>query len=173
MGRARAGILEGARRALAESGPRGLTMSGVADRGGVAKATVYNHFRDRNELLAALVADTVDQLARLALAAPDLTTALADAAGAAAALPELRGAVEHDPAVVAGLTRVGDGAGWVAGRSAVETLLARHDVDPSAARVELVLRWVTSVAVTGPAPESVAAEAALLVAGLSAADPSG
>jgi AcrR family transcriptional regulator len=173
MGRARAGILAGARRSLAEAGTRGLTMSGVADRGGVAKATVYNHFRSRDELVAGLVVDTVERLASDAAAAPDLESALAGAAGSAARLPELRGAVGHDAAVVAGLVRPGDGVGWVAARTAVAQVMAGHGVEASPERVELVLRWVSAVAVADPDPGAVAAEARVLAAGLLHGSPEG
>ena len=56
MERARSGILDAAAELVADGGPRAVTMAAVARRAAVAKATVYNHFRDRDELLRALLA---------------------------------------------------------------------------------------------------------------------
>ena len=169
MGRARSGILDGARRALAESGPRGLTMTAVAERGGVAKATVYNHFRDRSELVAALAVDTVERLAAATLDAPDLAAALARVGSAAARLPELRGALAHDPSVAALLTVPGPGPAWAAAEEAALALAARHGVDAAGPGAGWLLRWVAGVAVAAPGDAVVAAEAALVARGLGAA----
>jgi AcrR family transcriptional regulator len=65
MPRARAGILDAAAQLVAEHGLHAVTMVGVARRAGVAKATVYNHVRDRDELVAALLADQWRQLKQL------------------------------------------------------------------------------------------------------------
>ena len=51
MGRTRAAALDGARRVIAEHGLRKATMGDVAVRGGLAKATLYNHFRTKDELV--------------------------------------------------------------------------------------------------------------------------
>lgn len=171
MGRARSGILDGARRCLTDAGPRGLTMSGAADRGGVARATVYNHFRDRAELVSALAVDTVERLAEVAAAAPDLAGALSAAGSAAAALPELRGAVARDPSVAALVVVPSDSPAWPAAREAVAALLDRHTGAAAEAEVDLVLRWLGAVAVAAPPAAAVEAEAARLAAGLAAAPP--
>ena len=52
MGRTRTAALDGARRVLAEHGLRKATMGDVAVRGGLAKATLYNHFRTKDDLVA-------------------------------------------------------------------------------------------------------------------------
>lgn len=166
MERARAGILDGARRCLADAGPRGLTMAGVADRGGVARATVYNHFRDRGELVAGLVIDTLQRLAQLGEAEPDLAGALSAVGAAAAELPELRGAVACDPSVAALVTVPADTAPWRAAHAAVAGLLRRHTGQADDADVALAVRWVGSVAVAAPPPDAIEAEAAILAAGL-------
>lgn len=166
MGRARAGILDGARRCLAERGPKGLTMSAVADRGGVAKATVYNHFRSRGELVTALAVDTVAELLAVGEAASDAAGALAKVGTAAAALPEVRGAVRHDPTVAGVLTQPGEGAAWDAARAAAAALLDAHGLTSDEAGTAVLLRWVAAVAVAGPPEAQIAAEAQRVVAGL-------
>src|SRR5437868_13619535 len=54
MSRTREGLLDGALSAVERVGVRRLTMAAVAQRSGVAKATLYNHFRTKDEVLAAL-----------------------------------------------------------------------------------------------------------------------
>lgn len=99
MERARGGILAAAADLVAERGVRGVSMAGVARRGRVAKATVYNHFRDREELLGALLLDQWQQLGERCseLARADRLPA---AAAWVAASPVLAGLREHDPAVL-------------------------------------------------------------------------
>ncbi len=51
----RAGILDAAERVFSEEGLQGGHMEHVALRAGVAVGTLYNHFRDRDALLASLL----------------------------------------------------------------------------------------------------------------------
>jgi len=98
MGRTRTAALEGARRVLAEHGLRKATMGDVAVRGGLAKATLYNHFRTKDDLVAGLIHDDVAELAADCrdLAASDLAVALTRAADGRFGLADnpLRGRVE-------------------------------------------------------------------------------
>jgi AcrR family transcriptional regulator len=55
-------ILGGAREVFAEQGYERATVDRIASRAGVSKATVYNHFRDKNALFVAAVAETCDDL---------------------------------------------------------------------------------------------------------------
>src|SRR5579885_1272232 len=87
MSRTRAALLEGARRAVEVSGTK-ITMSQVATASGVAKATLYNHFRTREALLSALVVDEVKLLTDRCAPLP-LADALASAANALAEHPLL------------------------------------------------------------------------------------
>ena len=62
MGRTRLGLLAGAARAFAEHGLRRSTMQSIAAAAGVAKATLYNHFRTKDEVTAALLAAELERL---------------------------------------------------------------------------------------------------------------
>ena len=55
MGRTRAVLVAGAASAFAEHGLRGATMQAVATAAGVAKGTLYNYFRTKDEIARALV----------------------------------------------------------------------------------------------------------------------
>jgi AcrR family transcriptional regulator len=138
MQRARAGILTAAAELVAEGGPRAVTMSSVARRGAVAKATVYNHYRDRDELLAALLGAQRDQLvAHCSSVRPaDRLTAAADWISHSTALTGLR---QHDPAM---LVRLVIGASTDPSVLSEVTRWCPPGEDPQRA-----LRWLLSFAV--------------------------
>ena len=66
--RRHAEILDATRELLAESGVRRLTVEGVAARAGVAKTTIYRHWRSKDELALTVLIDMVEQV----VAVPDL-----------------------------------------------------------------------------------------------------
>jgi len=67
--RTEAAILEGTKTLIARSGIRGLSMIEIADTSEVSRATLYNHYRDKDAVLAALVTSEVARLAELATTA--------------------------------------------------------------------------------------------------------
>lgn len=58
----RAAILAAARAALAERGPEALSVSEVAHRAGVNRTTAYQHFRTREDLIGAVMAEVADEV---------------------------------------------------------------------------------------------------------------
>ena len=57
-------LLEAAVELIAETGPRGFTLREAARRAGVSHNAPYRHFRDRDDLLAAVATDGFDRLTR-------------------------------------------------------------------------------------------------------------
>lgn len=106
MNRTRAGLLAGAARAFAEQGLRRSTMQSVAAAAGVAKATLYNHFRTKDEVAAALLAVELDRLSDLAASLPrdQGLAALSDELGAH---PVLRRLAESEPETLTALLGTG------------------------------------------------------------------
>jgi AcrR family transcriptional regulator len=161
MNRTRAALLAGAARAVEASGTK-ITMAQVAAAGGVAKATLYNHFRTREAVLAALVVDQVDAIIGDQTGKP-LAAALRDAAVAISGHPVRRGLARVEPAVLAALGRIDRSApGWQHARAAVAAALAAE----SRGGVETVLRWLASFLISEADPEAIAADVAVLLAGL-------
>jgi AcrR family transcriptional regulator len=161
MNRTRAALLAGAAQAVGTSGTK-ITMAQVAAAAGVAKATLYNHFRTRDAVLAALVLHQVDALVDEQAGKP-LGVALVDAATAISAHPVCRGLATVEPAVLAALGRIDDAAeGWQHARSAVMAALATEERDG----VDTVLRWLASFVLSPGQPESIARDVAVLLAGL-------
>src|SRR5581483_10636450 len=123
MNRTRAAILDGARRAVEVSGTK-ITMAQVAAAAGVAKATLYNHFRTREAVLDALLLDEVQVLIDRAAGLP-LADALAKVAAAISDNPLLRTLARIEPGTVAALGRIDRTAlGWQRAIGAVEAALA-------------------------------------------------
>ncbi len=146
MGRTRAAALDGARRVLAERGLRKATMGDVAVRGGLAKATLYNHFRTKDELVAGLIADDVAEVAADCrdLAGSDLAVALTRAADAIAAHPVLVGVRTVEPMALIPACAPGEGASWDLVRTEVAAMLDAAERSDEAATVDLVCRWLAS-----------------------------
>jgi AcrR family transcriptional regulator len=105
MGRTRLGLLAGASRAFAEHGPRRSTMQSIAAAAGVSKATLYNHFRTKDEVASALLARELDRLTTLAAALP-LDQSLAALSDELGAHPVLRRMAEAEPDALIGLLAV-------------------------------------------------------------------
>jgi AcrR family transcriptional regulator len=68
-GNLRPALIQATLRAIAEDGPEGFTLRDVARRAGVSPAAPYRHFRDKDELLAAVAAECAEQLAKMVMAA--------------------------------------------------------------------------------------------------------
>jgi AcrR family transcriptional regulator len=171
MGRSRAAALDGARRVFAENGIRKASMADVAVRGGLAKATLYNHFRTKSELVAGLVLDDVADVAQdcVDLAKDDLTVALTRAADAVASHPVFVGLRIVEPTVLLTAVAPDDGAVWTVIRSQVERILDSADVSSRHDCVDLVCRWLASFVVAPGSSAMRAQQAGLLASSLPAA----
>lgn len=159
MQRARAGAIRGALETLARRGLKRLTMAEAADRGGLARATLYNHVRDKDALIALLLEHEAQAVANAFVAAPSLEQALIDASTMIAEHPALVGLREHDPAALIKLSAPEAGAV----RQLAAASLAERGSESSDANVDLVLRWLASFAASPSEPAARAAQAASLV----------
>src|SRR5665213_4094646 len=63
MGRGHEAALRGALAAVEKYGSRKATMGDIAMMAGIAKATLYNHFRTRDDVYAAVVVAEIDAIA--------------------------------------------------------------------------------------------------------------
>jgi len=171
MERTRAAVLDGAARAVEKHGARRATMGDIAVLAGIAKGTLYNHFRAKDAVYSAAVEAAVRALAEeCALAArDDLAEALALAAERIGGHPALRRIASDEPAALAPMVTPDDGPAWGLARDGVRTVLdaAGRVSDPAA--VDVVLRWLVSF-VAHPGVE-VSRQAALVAAAVPAVSP--
>lgn len=137
-------------------------MAEIATRAGVAKATLYNHFRTREEVLAALLLAEIDDLIA-AVSHLRLADALVSAAIAVSDHPLLEALGEQDGGALAVLARVDvRSAGWARVAQATDRLLASNGRRGS----PTVLRWLSSFVIAPAEPDDIVADAMILVAGL-------
>jgi AcrR family transcriptional regulator len=136
MNRTRSGLLAGAARTFAEHGLRRSTMQSVAAEAGVAKATLYNHFRTKDEVATALLVAELERLSAQAAAQPT-PAALAMLSDELGAHPVLRRLVDTEPDVLTGLFATERWADLTA------RLAAALQVDDDSA--ELAGRWLLGV----------------------------
>lgn len=166
MGRTRAAVLEGALRAVASAGARRTTMADIAAAAGIAKGTLYNHFRAKEAVFAAAAEAAVqrlgDESAKLA-ADRGLAAGLGYAAAALSSSPVLL-RLHEEPAALLPLLTVGDGGAWNAAREAVADVLTAGSARADQASVDLVLRWLLSYAAS-PDPDGATGGAAERMAG--------
>ncbi len=163
MARTRTGLLDGARRAVAQHGTRRTTMNDIAAEAGVAKATLYNHFRTKDDVWAALVEAEVRAVAA-ECAELDLVDALAHAARRISEHAALRQVADAEPAALAGLLarRRPPAAGWRAAEETVRSRLAAAGLSGD----DLVLRWLGSHLAAPATPPAIRTAAEALARGL-------
>jgi AcrR family transcriptional regulator len=138
MNRTRAGLLAGAARAFADHGVRRATMQSIAAAAGVSKATLYNHFRTKDEVAATLLAVELDRLTAVAATGP-ATEALARLSDELGAHPVLRRLAETEPDTLAGLLSTDR---WP---ELVTRLAGALGTDPDT--TEIAARWLLGVVV--------------------------
>ena len=166
MVRTRAAVLEGAARSVSEYGSRHATMADIATFGGIAKATLYNHFRRKPEVYAALISSEIRRVADecSVLAAADLGTALAFAAEQAATHPAVRRVAADEADVLGAMLTASDDDAWSLARAGVATVLSAAGRTAHDGHVDLVLRWVASHLAAPGTPETRVGGAATLAA---------
>jgi AcrR family transcriptional regulator len=168
MLRTRAAILEGAAQCVQRDGVRKTTMSEVSAQARIAKATLYNHFRTKDDLLSALVLARTEQLAAecAELAVAGLAPALEHAGRSIGASGPLRRIAADEPAVAVSLATPGAGRGWEVARRGVETVLRESGAPTDAACVDLVLRWLCGQVMWAASDAELALGARVLAEGL-------
>ncbi|MCF6509166.1 helix-turn-helix transcriptional regulator [Blastococcus sp. MG754426] len=138
MNRTRAELLAGAAEAFAAQGLRRATMQSVAAATGVAKATLYNYFRTKDEVARALLAAELQRLADLAGGLPP-AAGLAVLADELATHPVLRRLAATEPDRLVELLAPGEPA-WAALTGRLAAVLGTDDDG-----AQLAGRWLVGV----------------------------
>jgi AcrR family transcriptional regulator len=94
--RTESAILEGTKSLIALHGISHISMIDIADASEVSRATLYNHYRDKNAVLEALVALEVEKLVDLAERAGTPADALETISKVISSDPALAEMREHD-----------------------------------------------------------------------------
>jgi AcrR family transcriptional regulator len=168
MARTRLAVLDGAARAVEKHGARKATMADIAALAGIAKGTLYNHFRAKEAVYAAAIDAGVRSLATecTAAARDSLADAFALAADRIGGHPALRRIAADEPATLAALMTPTDMPLWGLARSSLRDVMVAAGVATSSANIDTVLRWLVSF-VAAPAVD-VTAQAELMAAAVGA-----
>ncbi len=174
MGRTRSALLQATGECVARYGIRKTTMVDVASKSRVAKATLYNHFRTKDDVLAALVELHVAELVGACVTtatAQGLVAALTEAAEHLAGSAPLRKAAAGEQALLAPLMTPDDGRGWQLARDGVAAVLAAGQAPSGPVEVEIVLRWAVGQVLWPLATGMASGSAQQLVDGLAGVAP--
>jgi AcrR family transcriptional regulator len=164
MRRTRVALLNGARAAVEHNG-LAITMAEVAARSGVAKATLYNHFRTREDVLDALLTAEVTELVA-ECAGMSLGDGLRRAGMRLAHHPLVRALARQDPRSVLALARVDVTCdGWRLVRDVIAERLICDGYDGSIG-AGVLLRWLAGCLVAGGPDAVIEAEVDVLLTGL-------
>lgn len=122
---------------MAEKGLAQTNMIEIADRARVSRASLYNHFRDKNEVFLAVVEMEFERVVQLALRERDVAARLAIVSKEVSGHKALAMSVEKDPATIATLLAKHDGELWTKIYQGLASIVASD-----AAGTALAFRWL-------------------------------
>jgi len=159
--KSRVAILAGAKSVIAKVGNYQSNIADIAVSAQVAKATIYNQFADKAEMMESLVESEVIRLTELALAASSRQEGLALLSNAISQDLALRKLVESDPGDIARLVTITNHPTWVLVHQGIAKVFG---ADSAACGV--ILRWLIGQIASPITEEESVAQARRLAASL-------
>ncbi|MEY4888608.1 MAG: hypothetical protein RL237_671 [Actinomycetota bacterium] len=159
--KSRVAILAGAKIVIAKVGNYQSNIADIAVSAQVAKATIYNQFADKAEMMESLVESEVIRLTELALAASSRQEGLALLSNAISQDLALRKLVESDPGDIARLVTITNHPTWVLVHQGIAKVFG---ADSAACGV--ILRWLIGQIASPITEEESVAQARRLAASL-------
>jgi AcrR family transcriptional regulator len=135
--KSRAAIFNGAKLIIAEVGNYQSNIADIALRSEVSKATIYNQFADKAEMMECLVESEVIRLTDLALATSSRQEALYALSTAISQDKALRKLTQSDPSDIAKLVTISNHPTWVLAHQGIAKIFG---ADSAACGV--ILRWL-------------------------------
>ena len=133
--RSREAILRGAKEVIAEVGSYESNMVDISNHAQVSRATVYNHFLDKEEMLLSLIESEINRLATICKSTPTKEGALYQISRAISEDVALRKMVQTDPSDIAKFVTVTNHPLWdLVKQRLIENFGAKHS--------SLVLHWL-------------------------------
>jgi len=150
-------LLQATKVLISQSGLTKISMNDISSASEVARTTLYNHFRDKQSVIEALLASEVAriiEISKLAGTPADALESLSIAVSSDRALASLR---EHDPALIAQLLIHSEHPLYL------ELARAIYALTQSQSATGLAMRWLLGQAVQPLTPEQSREQAVLLV----------
>jgi AcrR family transcriptional regulator len=135
--KSREAILSGAKAVIIEVGNYQSNIADIALRAQVSKATIYNQFADKAEMMESLVESEVQRLVELGLSASSRQQALFLLSTAISQDLALRKLVETDPTDIAKLVTISAHPTWVVAHQGIAKIFSGD-----AAACGVILRWL-------------------------------
>ena len=120
--RSRTAILSGAKIVITEVGSYESNMNDIAARAEVSRATVYNHFSDKEEMMISLVESEIRRLYEVGKKAPTKRDALYAISLEISRDPALRKMVQTDPLDIAKFVTVTTHPLWTLIKDSLDSL---------------------------------------------------
>lgn len=120
--RSRTAILSGAKTVITEVGSYESNMNDIAARAEVSRATVYNHFSDKEEMMMSLVESEIRRLYEVGKKAPTKRDALYAISLEISRDPALRKMVQTDPLDIAKFVTVTSHPLWTLIKDSLDSL---------------------------------------------------
>ena len=155
--RTQSAILAGAKNLIATVGLAKMSMTEIADTSEVSRATLYNHYRDKESVIAALCVSEIARLIAIAQSAPNATDALellSIAISADSALARMR---THDPAPLTKALAAIENPLWPAFSDLLFTITGSQIL------AEVAVRWLLGQVFNPLTPEDSRLHAELLI----------
>lgn len=156
--RSRTAILSGAKIVITEVGSYESNMNDIAARAEVSRATVYNHFSDKEEMMLSLLESELLRLYDIAKKAPTKRDALYALSFEISKDPALRKMVETDPLDIAKFVTATQHPLWILIKSSLESLFGESS--------GVVLQWLISQVASPLTPAESSKQADQLVRAL-------
>jgi AcrR family transcriptional regulator len=128
-------ILEATKQLIATTGLRKMSMIEIADVSEVSRATLYNHYRDKDSVIRSLCESEMQRLVAIAQVAPDATSALEQISIEVSADKALASMRRQDPEYLALALSAQNDTLWKAFSIAMGHLLGQE-------KGELATRWL-------------------------------
>ena len=128
-------ILEATKQLIATTGLRKMSMIEIADVSEVSRATLYNHYRDKDSVIRSLCESEMQRLVGIAQVAPDATSALERISIEVSADKALASMRRQDPDFLALALSAQNDTLWKAFSIAMGHLLGQE-------KGELATRWL-------------------------------
>ena len=154
-------ILEATKQLIATTGLKKMSMIEIADVSEVSRATLYNHYRDKDSVIRSLCESEMQRLVAIAQVAPDATSALEQISIEVSADKALASMRRQDPDFLALALSAQNDTLWKAFSIAMGHLLGQE-------KGELATRWLIGQALhpITPAQSRAQAEAITSIAHL-------
>lgn len=147
--------MSAAKELIAERGVTAISMIEIADRSQVSRATLYNHYRDKEAVLSALLDSEVERLVEIASQATP-AQCLENLALAISTDAALAGIRTHDPATLSSLLIHGEDPRYLRLAQAVHSLTKQPEA------TGIAMRWLIAQALQPLTPDQARSQAAAL-----------